>query len=81
MSRRRRIGTLAGRFNLLVGYSDHTLSKQTGALAVVWSHGGHISRFHPGWLRAHAWFGDEAEIDGPVLWSASASIKAFPIHC
>lgn len=29
-----------------------------GALRVTWSTGEH-SRFHPGWLRAHAWFDDE----------------------
>ena len=42
-----------------------------GALRVAWSHGGHVSRYHPGWLRAHAWF-DEAEPEpSPVLWSAA----------
>ncbi len=26
---------------------------ENGALEVVWSAGGHLSRYHPGWLRAH----------------------------
>lgn len=42
-----------------------------GALVVTWSHGGHISRFHPGWLRAHAWFEDNTRQDKQVLWTAS----------
>ena len=42
-----------------------------GALMVTWSHGGHVSRFHPGWLRAHGWF-DEAETgDTRALWTAA----------
>ncbi len=41
-----------------------------GALVVTWSHGGHVSRFHPGWLRAHAWFEDNARRDTRVLWTA-----------
>jgi len=45
----------------------------SGALVVVWSHGGHVSRFHPGWLRAHAWLEDgeqeRAAPPGPELWT------------
>ena len=40
-----------------------------GALVVTWSHGGHVSRYHPGWLRAHGWFEGEDETPGPVLWT------------
>ena len=42
-----------------------------GALEVEWSHGGHVSRFHPGWLRAHAWFGETApdDDDSRILWN------------
>lgn len=29
-----------------------------GVLQVTWSHGGHRSAYHPGWLRSHAWFAD-----------------------
>ncbi len=43
----------------------------TGALTVTWSHGGHVSRFHPGWLRAHGWFGDIERDDTRVLWTAA----------
>ncbi len=47
---------------------------ENGALTVVWSHGGHVSRYHPGWLRAHAWFDDGAAAEHadrpPVLWTA-----------
>jgi len=42
-----------------------------GALVVTWSHGGHVSRYHPGWLRAHGWFGNEPPSDTCVLWSAA----------
>lgn len=51
---------------------------ESGALAVVWSHDGHVSRFHPGWLRAHAWLDDEHhEPASPRLWS-SADLDAPP---
>ena len=42
-----------------------------GSLRVVWSHGGHVSRFHPGWLRAHAWFEEEVPHSPAVLWTAA----------
>lgn len=42
-----------------------------GVLEVEWSHGGHKSCYHPGWLRAHAWFDDEQPIDTRILWSAT----------
>lgn len=43
-----------------------------GALVVVWSGDGHVSRFHPGWLRAHAWFEDDAAqaAPSPRLWTS-----------
>ena len=57
-----------------------TLSPETvaveasGALKVVWSHGGHVSRYHPGWLRTHAWL-EESLPDQPdplELWDAQS---------
>ncbi len=47
-----------------------------GALAVTWSHGGRISRYHPGWLRRHAWLGKGSDWDGEpalgqVLWNGA----------
>ena len=42
-----------------------------GALAITWSHGGHVSRYHPGWLRAQGWFGQEASSNSAVLWTAA----------
>lgn len=45
---------------------------EAGALVVTWSHDGHTSRYHPGWLRAHAWFGPDDNPGGdrtePCLW-------------
>ena len=41
-----------------------------GALQVEWSHGRPGSVYHPGWLRAHAWFGEDAGAAEPVLWRA-----------
>lgn len=44
-----------------------------GALAVTWTHGGHTSRYHPGWLRAHACFDDVPGADSTrVLWTAAS---------
>lgn len=48
----------------------------SGALRVTWSHGGHESRYHPGWLRAHAWLGEgdeseDADLPPPALWAAA----------
>lgn len=43
---------------------------EEGALRVVWSHGGQVSRYHPGWLRSNAWFGQEDLPREPVLWHA-----------
>lgn len=43
-----------------------------GVLQVTWSHGGHRSAFHPGWLRAHAWFADaETAPDTRRFWTAA----------
>jgi gamma-butyrobetaine dioxygenase len=42
-----------------------------GALVVTWSHGGHVSRYHPGWLRAHAWLGEPPSEDTRVLWTGT----------
>jgi gamma-butyrobetaine dioxygenase len=41
-----------------------------GALEVTWSDGRAPSRFHPGWLRAHGWFGTPPAAPEPVLWTA-----------
>lgn len=50
-----------------------------GALTVTWSGDGHVSRYHPGWLRAHAWFGpgDDARTDRPEprLWSSADLVE------
>ncbi len=42
---------------------------EPGALEVTWSHGGHVSRYHPGWLRAHGWFGTGETATTQVLWT------------
>lgn len=39
----------------------------SGALVVKWSDH-HQSRFHPGWLRDHAWFGESNKTDSRILW-------------
>lgn len=41
-----------------------------GALQVAWSHGNLVSRYHPGWLRAHAYFGEPPATPRPVLWTS-----------
>ena len=47
-----------------------------GALQVSWSHEGPVSTYHPGWLRAHAYFDDAAAAQEVVetieTWDASA---------
>lgn len=55
-----------------------------GALRITWSHGGLVSRYHPGWLRAYAYFEDAPEeslgwepTPPPVLWTA-ATLKEVP---
>ncbi|MGI9426683.1 MAG: TauD/TfdA family dioxygenase [Hyphomicrobiaceae bacterium] len=53
---------------------DTVAVEATGALKVVWSHGGHVSRYHPGWLRTHAWL-EESLPDRPdplELWDAQS---------
>jgi gamma-butyrobetaine dioxygenase len=50
---------------------DHAAIDKHGTLVVTWSHGGHVSRYHPGWLRAHGWFGNELACNGRVLWTAA----------
>ncbi|MGI9410067.1 MAG: TauD/TfdA family dioxygenase [Hyphomicrobiaceae bacterium] len=46
-----------------------------GTLEVSWSHEALVSAYHPGWLRAHAYFDDEAATNGTagttVTWDAS----------
>ncbi len=49
---------------------DVTVDDQ-GALLVTWSHGGHVSRYNPGWLRAHGWFEAEQHSSPVVLWAAA----------
>lgn len=41
-----------------------------GAIAVSWSHGERISQYHPGWLRAHGYFGAAPAPQRPILWNA-----------
>ncbi len=41
----------------------------SGALVVTWSDH-HQSRFHPGWLRDHAWIDESKKIDSRILWKA-----------
>ncbi|MGI9476084.1 MAG: TauD/TfdA family dioxygenase [Hyphomicrobiaceae bacterium] len=47
-----------------------------GSLQVVWSHGGLVSAYHPGWLRAHACFEDDWTAVQPsttvVTWHAAS---------
>lgn len=40
-----------------------------GTVIVHWSHGRASSRFHPGWLRAHGWFGEQPAQPSPSLWT------------
>lgn len=56
---------------------DEAVVDDTGALVVTWSHGGHVSRYHPGWLRAHGWFGEEQASPQHTLWTA-ADLPAPP---
>jgi len=45
-----------------------------GAVAVAWSHGVAASRYHPGWLAAHAYDGDGFDADdrpATVTWDAA----------
>ncbi len=49
---------------------------------VVWSHGGHVNRFHPDWLYAHGGFDDGANdhpTPQPILWD-NAVLSAPPTH-
>ena len=43
-----------------------------GTLEIVWSEGGHRSRYHPGWLRAHCYCEQEPAAGAglPTLWGA-----------
>ncbi|MEM7426222.1 MAG: TauD/TfdA family dioxygenase [Pseudomonadota bacterium] len=43
----------------------------SGALTVEWAPGGHRSRYHPGWLRAHGWFGEETAPGSLMLWKGA----------
>ncbi len=49
---------------------EHVLLDAEGALVVTWSHGGHVSRYNPGWLRAHGWFETEDQGSSQILWAA-----------
>ena len=40
-----------------------------GAIEVKWSHGLRPSRFHPGWLRAHGWFGPHEAASTLTHWT------------
>lgn len=44
-----------------------------GALEIVWAPDNHTSRYHPGWLRAHAWLQDTQNTPEapPHLWHAA----------
>ena len=43
-----------------------------GALEIFWSYQGHVSRYHPGWLRAHCYCELEADpgVTTPRTWGA-----------
>ncbi len=49
-----------------------TAVTSNGALEVAWSDRELTSQYHPGWLRAHAWFAPEGDNgwSQPVLWTA-----------
>ena len=49
---------------------------EQGELEIVWSHGGHVSRFDPSWLREHC-YSEEREPWCPKLWDASVA-NALP---
>ncbi len=40
----------------------------SGALSITWSNDATVSRYHPGWLYAHAWFGETPERPASRLW-------------
>lgn len=47
-----------------------------GALRVLWHPDEHVSRYHPGWLRAHAWFDERDDLrdagrSSQRLWAAA----------
>ncbi len=41
-----------------------------GALRLTWTQDQPVSRFHPGWLYAHAWFGEGPDAPAQTLWRA-----------
>ena len=43
-------------------------------LEIVWSHGGHVSRFEPSWLREHC-YSEERVPRRPTLWDASLASR------
>ena len=51
--------------------------KDSGVLEIVWSPNGHVSSFHPGWLYANGWYGEEKSECSKVLWDGS-SLKEPP---
>lgn len=44
---------------------------ESGALVVTWAPDGHVSRYHPGWLRAHGWFDEDDAEPAHVLWTGA----------
>ncbi len=46
-----------------------------GALVVHWSDDNLVSRYHPGWLRAHSHFGIAPQEPKPILWNAQTLPK------
>ena len=55
----------------------HILEK--GILEIHWTHGRSPSRYHPGWLYAHSWFGTEDPTPSAKLWR-SEDLPLPPTH-
>lgn len=54
-----------------------------GALEIEWTNGGPVSAYHPGWLRAHAFFGDTMpeHVNGSMqLWKAATLPEPPTFH-
>jgi gamma-butyrobetaine dioxygenase len=53
--------------------------RPNGALEVHWNDDRAPSVFHPGWLRAHGWFGEAPAAPAPRLWRAEemAAVPSF----
>lgn len=54
--------------------------RTNGAIEVSWSHGRRPSFYHPGWLRAHAWFGPEEPRHTMVLWTGEEQAAPPTFH-